>query len=98
MNDFADIAVEDFFFVVIASLDDFIAGSKFDAGAGDGRGVGEFGIEGVLEDRVELPGAQGVAIHGAEHLDIGGVRGAEFARDAMDEEFDDGFLDRFGVG
>lgn len=68
--DLADVAVEDFFVVVVFGLDDFVAKAELPAGAVHGGLVWLRGIQRVLEFVVEGSGAEAAAVHGAEDLDV----------------------------
>lgn len=93
--DLADIAVEDFFVVVVFGLDDFVAGAELPTEAvGDGL-VWLRGIEGVLEFGVEGSGAEAAAVHGAEDLDVSNGFCLKSLRDAVFDDVEEGGEDCF---
>ena len=65
-----DIAVEDFLFVVVARLQDFVAHAKFRPEALDLRTIGPRRIERGLQGDVQFAYAEASAVHRREHLHV----------------------------
>lgn len=94
--DLADVAVEDFFVVVVFGLDDFVAGAELPTEAVDGGLVWLRGVEGVLEFGVEVSGAEAAAVHGAEDLEVSNGFCLKSLRDAVFDDVKEGGEDFFG--
>ncbi len=90
LGDVADVAVEDVLLVIVAELDDFVAGAEIGSETLDlgGELVGR--IEAVLEIPVERGGAKRAAVHRGEHLDVLDRIEAEAVRDTVADKIDDG--------
>ncbi len=84
--DVADVAIENFFIIIVLGLNDFIADAKDGAKFFHGRVLRPGGIELGLEAQVQFTNAEGAAVHGAEHLGIAHGMETEFFGNAV---FDD---------
>lgn len=97
-EDVADVAVEGFFFVVVAGLDDFVADAEELVAAFDFEFHFVRRVEGVLKKLVETAGAEFVDVHGGEDLDVAdGIEGV-FGGEAVVAEVEDGLLEGEGIG
>ena len=92
LSDVSDVAVEDLLVIVVADLDDLVAGAKGGAETLDLELRIARGVERVLQTGIELPRAEAVPVHRRQHLDaIAGV-----PTEAPGDAFGDEVLDRLG--
>ena len=91
--DDADVAVEEVFVVVVAELDELVAGAEFAGGRAERAGVGRLGVERGLELDVEVTDAGDALVHRGEDLHVADrVRPFQFLRDERGDELE-GFAD-----
>ena len=93
-GDGSDGAVEDArlaFVVVVAQLDDLVAGAEHPVAVAFLRRAVALRGERVLQQGVEVAGSRGSAVHRREHLDIADRVQAEFGGDAAGDDVDDEF-------
>ena len=98
-DDGADVAVEEGLVVIVAQLDDFVAGAILAVDGAEGAGPGVERVEGRLELGVEIADAGDALVHRGEDLHVvDRVRPLEFSRDKLGDELDD-FADAIlGIG
>ena len=97
-DDVADVAVEDFLVVVVVGLDDLVADAEGDAEALDFELEFVGRIERKLQGLIERNGAEEIAIHRREHLDVADGIETVFGGEAGMREFNEGVLDLLRLG